>query len=1186
MRSGSPPQTNRLLFLLIDPHRPLNSKRENSKHPSSKTLSSESSPTGVDLEAYFGSDVPPRDDFVSVLEHWADRRSANPAFIFSDFESIEEKITYAELWEQARALAGYMQDRCRIRAGDRVLLVYPPGLDFVVGFFACLAAGAIAVPAFPPRRNRKASRIRSIVVDANARWALSTTAVVDQLQGDREHDDLIGVQLLATDDFSRRDLAKWRRPKINGETLAVLQYTSGSTGSPKGVMLSHRNLVANSELIHQGFEPQADTVGCSWLPTYHDMGLVGGVMMPLYIGCVDVLTSPMTFLQRPVRWLQGISKYGVTVSGGPNFAYQLCVDKISDDEMQGVDLSTWKIAFNGAEPIRASTVKAFISKFEKYGFNPSSMLPCYGMAETTLLVTAGPKDPRPITQSFSGKSLDEKTVNPVADGQEGSRELVACGRVLDGERVIIVEPDTREVLPADAIGEVWVQSPSVGLGYYRRDDATQRTFGARTADGQGPFLRTGDLGFLHDGQMYVSGRLKDMIIVRGVNRYPQDIEETVEAASDVVQAGSVGAVAMDHEGREQLVIVAETVRLRYQDWDRHIQAIRRAITAEHELPPDAVYLVRNSSIPKTSSGKIQRHACLHAVRDGDLKLIAKWVRWEEDQAGGLRMADSAPMMQAAAAGGRTGQIDSADVNPTIADAVKMTIREVAGERARVLDLDTNIVLDLGLDSLERLEIARKLERVFGGRFPEQVLDEIETIGQTALAIERYLPPGGESQAEALLSGGVATDTPSAQTTNGSLPRPTIAVEPEDDFSQFAEYRRLKTTMQQMLMTGVPNPYFTVHESIVNDKTTVDGKELISFASYNYLGLSGHERVSAAAAEAVHQYGTSVSASRLVSGEKPIHGQLERKIAKWIGVDDAILMVGGHATNETTIGHLVGPEDLIVHDSLAHNSIVQGALLSGAKRRPFPHNDFEALDRILTDIRANYRRVLIAIEGVYSMDGDFSDVPKFVEVKKKHRALLMVDEAHSFGTMGDTGHGMAEHFGIDARDVDLWMGTLSKSAASCGGYIAGSDALVELLRYTAPGFVFSVGMPPAQVAAALAAMETLEEEPDRVSRLRNRSDLFLTLCREAGLDTGDSNRTPVIPVITGNSMVALRLSNRLKGDGINVQPILYPAVDESAARLRFFMTCDHTEEQIRYTVERMVHHMRELEFGNEKAEAAS
>ena len=1125
------------------------------------------------LQIFHGVEPPPRTNFTDVLQHWAIHRPDEDAFVFTDVESIEEKLTYAQLWEEVRALAGALQDQCRIRAGDRVLLLYPPGLEFVVGFFACHAAGAIAVPAYPPRRNRKASRIRSIVVDSDARWALSTQSVVDLLKGDQPHDDLIGVQLVGTDTPAMRDVSKWRRPKLQDSSLAVLQYTSGSTGSPKGVMLNHANLIANSELIREGFQPAAGTVCMSWLPTYHDMGLVGGVLMPLYIGRVDVLTSPMTFLQRPLRWLQAITRYGVTVSGGPNFAYQLCVDKIPEEELQGIDLSTWDIAFNGAEPIRSSTLEAFCEKFEPYGFQRSAVLPCYGMAETTLIVTGGPAEPRPVLQTFDGSGLEEKTVRPVEGTDEHARKLVGCGAVLSGEKVTIVDPESHRVLAGNEIGEIWVQSPSVGVGYYQRKEATERTFNAYTDQGEGPYLRTGDLGFLYDGQLYVSGRLKDMIIVRGVNRYPQDIEETVERASEVVQAGSVAAFAMDYEGREQLVVVAETVRVRDIDWDANLQAIRRAVTEEHELPPDAIYLVRNSSVPKTSSGKIQRHACLHAVRDGDLKIIAKWVRWEEAKGGGFA-SDAQPMMKAAAAANSSEEIDEANVNPVIVEAIQRHVRQIAGERANKLELNTNIVLDLGLDSLERLEIARMLERTFGGRFPEQVLDEIETIGQTALAVERYLPSGAGARAESFLNG----ETPAANlTVEVSAASEKVSVEPESKVEEFAEYRRLQSAKQQMMMTGVPNPYFTVHDGVVRDTTVIGGQELISFASYNYLGLSGHPNVVDAASQAVQKYGTSVSASRLVSGEKPIHGELEKKIADWIGVDDSILMVGGHATNETTIGHVVGAGDLIVHDSLAHNSIVQGALLSGARRRPFPHNDFEALDRMLAEIRHQYRRVLIAIEGVYSMDGDFADVPKFIEVKKRHSAMLMVDEAHSFGTMGSTGHGMAEHFGINARDVDIWMGTLSKSAASCGGYIAGSKALVELLRYTAPGFVFSVGAPPAQVAAALAALETLEIEPDRVERLRERSDLFLSLCREAQLDTGDSEGTPVIPVITGNSMVALRLSNRLRGDGINVQPILYPAVDESAARLRFFITCEHSEEQIRYTVEKVAERYAELGF---------
>ncbi|MEM9367265.1 MAG: aminotransferase class I/II-fold pyridoxal phosphate-dependent enzyme [Planctomycetota bacterium] len=1148
----------------------------------------------MDLNDFFApSHAPPRDHFVAVLRHWCEVRPDATAFAFTDGETELGALSYSQLWDEVRGLAGYLQGRCGIRPGDRVLLLYPPGLDFVVGLFACHAAGAVAVPAFPPRRNRKASRIRSIVVDADARWALSTRSVVSQLSQGSLHDDLVGVQLLGTDHADTRDRARWRAPKLRSDSLGVLQYTSGSTGSPKGVMLTHANLIANSELILHAFDPIEPTVGASWLPTYHDMGLVGGVLMPLFIGRQNVLMSPMAFLQRPSRWLQVMSRYGVTISGGPNFAYQLCVDKIDDDELSGVDLSTWQIAFNGAEPVRASTLQAFTERFSKHGFCADAPLPCYGMAETTLIVTGGPRHQPPVVKQFDGASLDRKRVVPIdaplgtnadkpvseaARVRSGRRELVGCGRVLPGEHIEIVDPETHLIVASDQIGEIWVQSPSVGRGYWQRRDESRRTFDATTADGAGPFLRTGDLGFVYDGQLYVSGRLKDMIVIRGVNRYPQDIEATVERASSVVQAGSVAAFAMDADDREQLVIVAETIRRRDLDWDAELQKIRRAVTDEHELPPDAIYLVRNSSVPKTSSGKIQRHACLHAVRDHALKVVAQWIRGEEANLNGA--ADSGGTMMKAA----SAESSSSDADPTLVEAIAHHVRAIAGDRATTLTANTNVVLDLGLDSLERLEIARNIERTFGGRFPEQVLDEIETISQTAAAVARYLPGGSIAVAKRFLRDGaqVQADDLAAATAGRIGQADSIGnqlqsnqVEPETSVAEFSEYRRLMTTMRQMQLTGVPNPYFTVHEGTVGDTTWVDGTEYISFASYNYLGLSGHPEVNQAAAEAVTKFGTSVSASRLVSGEKPIHGELERKIADWVGVDAAITMVGGHATNETTIGHLVGTGDLILHDALSHNSIIQGALLSGAKRRPFPHNDFRTLDRMLAAMRGQYRRTLVIVEGVYSMDGDFPELPAFIEIKKQHQCLLMVDEAHSFGTMGETGHGIAEHFGVNPRDVDIWMGTLSKSAASCGGYIAGSKELVELLRYTAPGFVFSVGMPPAQVAAAIASLNVLDSEPERVARLRSNSELFLNLCRAAGLDTGPSGGTPVVPVITGNSMVALRLSHRLKADGINVQPILYPAVDESAARLRFFITSDHTEEQIRLTAERTAARYAEL-----------
>ena len=1131
---------------------------------------------------YFGSDAPPQDHLLAVVRHWAQKTPDHNAFRFTDGEAIQHAFTYQELWDEVIGLAGAVQDR--VEPGQRILLLYPPGLDFVVGLFACHALGAIAVPAFPPRRNRKASRIRSIVTDADTRIAFSTESVAEQLVGGTRHEDLEGVSVIGTDSKSLRDASSWKPPaNLTPDSLAILQYTSGSTGSPKGVMLTHRNVLANCELIISGFEPEREYRGMAWLPAYHDMGLVGGILQPLYFGRSGTLMSPMTFLQRPDRWLQTISRLGIQISGGPNFAYQLCVDKISDSEMVGADLSCWKIAFNGAEPIRPATLDAFCNRFAKFGFQREAFTPCYGMAETTLVVTAGPAIGRPVVQTFDGTKIDKKVAEAVPAEHSEARALVGCGRVLEGEVVKIVDPGTMTILADGGIGEIWVQSPSVGQGYWQAAVPTANTFGGMTADGEGPFLRTGDLGFLHEGQLYISGRLKDMIIVRGVNRYPQDIEQTVESASPAVQAGSVAAFAMNYQDREQLVIVAETVRQRGLDWDDQLQKIRRAVTAEHELPPDAVYLVRNSSVPKTSSGKIQRHACMDALLQDDLKVIAKWVRWEEI-AGGFR--SNGPTMMSARGAANSSRLpssssksESGGIAPVaLVQVVEDQIRAVAGERAGELSSQTNIVLDLGLDSLERLEIARGLEEKFGGRFPQDVLDSIETVGETALAIQQHLATNAVEIATRLKAGGTYRNGSPAAIANGSetSETPVTKVEtPEDRIEQFPEYKRLQQTTAQMLMTGVPNPYFTVHDSVVRDTTVIGGREMISFASYNYIGMSGEPRVSEAAISAIQTYGTSVSASRLVSGEKPVHGQLESRIAKWLGVDAAITMVGGHATNETTIGHLVGPGDLIIHDALSHNSIVQGALLSGARRRPFAHNDSEQLDAMLTKVRSQYRRVLIVVEGVYSMDGDYGDIPAFVEVKRRHKAMLMVDEAHSMGTMGATGHGISEFFGIDPHDVDIWMGTLSKSFASCGGYIAGSKALIEYLRYTAPGFVFSVGLPPSSAAAALASIEVLEQQPERVEVLRARSELFLSLAKNAGLDTGASGGTAVIPIITGNSLVALRLSHRMFADGINVQPILYPAVDESAARLRFFITSLHSEEQIRFAVSRLVYHLDEM-----------
>jgi len=558
-------------------------------------------------------------------------------------------------------------------------------------------------------------------------------------------------------------------------------------------------------------------------------------------------------------------------------------------------------------------------------------------------------------------------------------------------------------------------------------------------------------------------------------------------------------------------------------------------------------LVRAHSIPKTSSGKVQRHACKNEFENRRLRnVVAQWISWEHDApANGTSASPDV-------AGESNGAATAEGLSPVVVESVIRVVTQTAGNRANNVGIDTNIV-HLGLDSVERPDIAHTLEEAFGGSLPEDVLQEIETVRDVAAAIQEHIgveptngkPVGGRGSKSRI---------------SGPIP------ESYFDLKKFPEFVLLDEQTKQMESSGVRNPFFSVHEGRVDNMTRIDGRELISYGSYNYLGLSGHPDVNASAKEAIDTFGTSVSASRIVSGEKTIHRELESELSEFLGVEDVMTFPGGHATNETIIGHLVGPQDLIVHDAFAHNSIVQGAILSGARRRPFKHNDWRDLFEILKDARRDFRRVLIAVEGLYSMDGDYPDLPRFVEVKKRFKAWLYVDEAHSIGTLGDTGRGIGEMYGVDRSDVDCWMGTLSKSFGSCGGFLAGKAELIQFLRYTTPGYVFAAGMPPANAGAALGALRVLKKNPQLVTKLQSNSQLFLKLAQDAGIDTGMALGTPIIPIICGHNSRALLLSEALYNEGINAQPILYPAVPQEETRVRIFMTASHTEEQIRHSVE--------------------
>ena len=487
--------------------------------------------------------------------------------------------------------------------------------------------------------------------------------------------------------------------------------------------------------------------------------------------------------------------------------------------------------------------------------------------------------------------------------------------------------------------------------------------------------------------------------------------------------------------------------------------------------------------------------------------------------------------------------------------------------------------EYGLDSVEAINISGELENYLECRLSPTLLWDYQNI----VSLAEYLATHPEDLRDSSASNGLeivstfATtelNIPSLETISSETERNKI---PEEHycFEQTPEYQKLQLRLQQVKNLGNGNPFFIPQDKVASDTTIVNQRQLINFATYNYIGMCGDPLVDQSAQDAIAHYGTSACASRLISGEKPIHRELERKLADFLGTEDSIVMVGGHATNVTTIGHLFGKNDLVLYDALSHNSILQGCFLSGASLVAFPHNDFATLESILRDRRHRYQKVLIVIEGVYSTDGDIADLPSFIKLKKKYKTFLMVDEAHSLGTIGATGRGIAEYFGANPTDVDIWMGTLSKSMASCGGYIAGSTAIVEYLKYTAPGFVFSVGMSPPNAGATLAAIEVLEAEPERVTRLQERANLFLALAKEQGLNTGMSKDSPVIPIIVGDSLKSIKLSQNLFKLGINVPFMIHPSVPHNEARLRFFVTCNHTEEQIRFTVQTLAQELKKL-----------
>ncbi len=659
----------------------------------------------------------PGENLRDILEKYASETPDKVLFYFlEDGFNEKEHITYAQMSSLAKNMAARLLTK--YEKGDRLLMLFPPGIEFIVGLFTCFYAGIIAVPAYPPRKNRMFSRFEAIINDCQPAAILTTRKIYEDIYKNFLRKDVFKeVAFIIYEEILSEDVIHYNDPGIETDDIVLLQYTSGSTGRPNGVILNHKNILYNSEFIRQAFGHKKGLKTVHWLPAFHDMGLIGGIIQPFYMHGANIIIPPNSFLSRPMSWPRAVSKYKANTSGGPNFSFNYCVERMNTEELEGIDLSGVRPFYCGAEPIRKDTLVKFAEAYKDYNFNSDQFYPCYGLAESTLIVSGGELYDEPKYLTVDALELEKGYIKEVENEDNSSRTFVGCGFPWAGTKIAIVEPESKEIHPPGKIGEIWVSGPSVAMGYWNNPELSEKTFQAVTKDGQGPFLRTGDLGFIHDFQLYVTGRMKDLIIIRGLNYSPEDIEFTAISSHDTLQSGAGAAFSVDAEHEEVLVFVCEVKRAAMRDLvaEEVMEAIRQSISENHQIRVSAIALLRPGSIPKTSSGKIQRHAARKEFLANELDILVKW--------------EVNPEVYASPGSG----------HPT--GTVNQWIKVWMGKELHIdpASIDENKPVSVyGMDSMKTVILARDAEDYFGVEFPLDLLMEATTVAKIAELGRRFL----------------------------------------------------------------------------------------------------------------------------------------------------------------------------------------------------------------------------------------------------------------------------------------------------------------------------------------------------------------------------------------------------------------------------------------------------------------
>ncbi|MGZ8135936.1 MAG: aminotransferase class I/II-fold pyridoxal phosphate-dependent enzyme [Methylococcaceae bacterium] len=1026
----------------------------------------------------------------------------------------EESISYAELVDRAGNLAAHLANQGLYQ--ERVILLVSSGIEVATAFLACLMAGAIAVPTSIPKPTRTTGSFKNIV--SNARPAAIITvsgklAKLSKLQSIFSSHGLNAeaYQWIALDDHFPEEPAP--SPLIYPDTIAFLQYTSGSTSEPRGVMVTHANLVANSEMLASGMHHNESSVIVSWLPLFHDMGLIGMLLNIIYVGMKGVLLTPRAFLQQPAIWLQAISKYRGTTCGGPNFGYDLCVKKISDADLVGVDLSSWKVAINGSEPVKYQSIKAFCERFLAYGFNEAAIFPSYGMAECTLMCSGTSLQGASFFPVDADRLAQGIAVRP--DSTTALRQiLVGCGgtRHLDQIVKIVSTADFSELAPYK-IGEIWVKGSHVAAGYFENPESTAKTFYQRTASGDYPYLRTGDLGFTDSsGELFVTGRIKDVIIINGRNIYPQDIETVAAQCNEAIHSIGLAAFQVD-QGAVILAVEIERTAIHSANYRELGQQIAKQVGVKCEVMLDEIIFTKPFKLPKTTSGKIQRSKTKQLYNTGELEPIANWRR---------KTIDSVA---------KDKKTSNEAFNPKgLLDALKNVVQRKSGILASEI-WDTSKILDLGVDSISLVEIHQEfnaraanpisLDSLFNNPTLEEIVN-LSTQPATSSVNQRFdLGPS--------------------------------------DFDK--------------IVSQIPQVDRIVSHQSGRD-LVIDGANIIDFASCNYLGLDYHPAVIASVPKMVSEWGVHPSWTRAVASPEP-YLALEKELAELLGAPDTLVFPNVAMLNFGILPLLVGSTGTLICDYEAHHTIQEACDLAqsrGAQYLKFRYGDLADLEYKLS-MSVLSAPIVITVDGVYSMSVGYVNLPEIIKLAEKYNAIVFIDDAHGFGIIGENpsgeapyghrGNGIANYFGLElASNKILYVAGLSKAYSSHAAFITCWDSDMKKRFQRASTYVFSGPVPVATLASALSGLEVNRQEGSEIRTcIFSLSKKLVDGARILGFEVDNTGYFPVAFVVIGKMEDTVKACQIAWEYNLLLTPGIFPAVPLNRSGLRLSITALNTPAHI-------------------------